>query len=344
MTKMQLLRFFIFFMIIIFVFIGLNDFFSMKTNYDVERIRWFNKQPRNSLDVVLVGASGIYRFWSTMDAWHDYGIVSSPWSTSGMPFPATKYVIEEVLKDQSPDLLVIDYRNLRNKDNLKPGFIRKVTDNMPLSVNRFNAINALLDFAHIDSDHSEYYFSFLLYHSRWEQGLTSDDFGFKMNEYCGTTVDNKVYFKITPLKETKPTVDRLPLDSDMERSLIDLLEYCKQNDLTVLFVASPFEISQKERKILNSAQELIASYGFSYINFNDIYNQLDLDFSKDFYDSGHTNYYGMKKFTDYLSEHIKQNYQIPDRRGIEDYRSWNESYFRFSDKIEELKSNSEENG
>ncbi|WP_240516399.1 hypothetical protein [Brachyspira sp. G79] len=47
-----------------------------------------------------------------------------------------------------------------------------------------------------------------------------------------------------------------------------------------------------------------------------------MDFSKDFNDPNHLNYKGSAKFTRYLGKYLKENYDLPDRRGDPKYYSW----------------------
>ena len=58
----------------------------------------------------------------------------------------------------------------------------------------------------------------------------------------------------------------------------------------------------------------------SHLNY--YYMAMGLNFKEDFNDSSHLNYQGSCKFTDYLGKELKQMYDIPDRRGMEKWESW----------------------
>jgi len=49
---------------------------------------------------------------------------------------------------------------------------------------------------------------------------------------------------------------------------------------------------------------------------------MGLDFYTDFADHAHLNAQGAKKYTAHLAAYLKQNYELPDRRGQKGYESW----------------------
>ena len=57
-----------------------------------------------------------------------------------------------------------------------------------------------------------------------------------------------------------------------------------------------------------------------------MYEELGLDFDKDFYNSKHVNFIGAEKYTRYLTDYIAAHYGLPDHRDQEGYESWEEAY------------------
>ena len=53
---------------------------------------------------------------------------------------------------------------------------------------------------------------------------------------------------------------------------------------------------------------------------------MNLNFSTDFRDDDHLNYYGAQKITAHLGKYIKEHYDIPDRRLDPAYAKWNDDY------------------
>ena len=67
-------------------------------------------------------------------------------------------------------------------------------------------------------------------------------------------------------------------------------------------------------------------YGYPFINFNLLYDELDIDFARDFYNGSHMNTNGAVKFTRYLAAFLSEHYNLEDKRQNEEYSSWNASY------------------
>lgn len=95
--------------------------------------------------------------------------------------------------------------------------------------------------------------------------------------------------------------------------LTELLEFCKVQDVEVMFVLSPIAIITKESEAkYNTIGDIVSAYGYNFINTNDYYEEIGLDFSKDFYNTRHVNLFGAEKYTAFLEKYIKENYDLPD--------------------------------
>jgi len=338
----RLLRVIIFLIIFAVMFYNVHGVLGIRsTNGSVERINTFYEQPENSLDVVFVGASGLYRYWSTVNAWHDNGITSYLWSTPAQPATAAKYIMIDVLKTQSPKLFVIDARLFRGSlREISEGHIRHVTDNMPYSQNRIDAIDAMLDNSKLSESANRweyYYFGFSLYHSRWEEGLSPRDFTEKQSKTQGTLVDRHT-FRVTKLEAlSEPTDATAPVEPGMKEILDDLCSFCKDNNIPVLFITTPFNVTLEHRMKLNDVERIVTESGLKYIDFNDYFDEIGLDYTTDFYNDGHTNYSGMYKFTKYFSGYLTDNYTLSDYRSDPEYAYWDDAYIEYRRTFVELR-------
>jgi len=303
------------------------------------RIRAFYKQPKDSVDVVLIGASSLYRGWSSMVAWEDFGITSWAYATSAQPVTVKNYIIEDVEERQHPDLIVLDIRNYMNvpsPDNpAVSGAIRKVVDNMPFSKNRIDAINYSLDMIGIESDHNrlEWYFSFYTFHNRWESDLSRSDFGSKLNETQGTRVGKEI-FRVKPREE--PIIDKdqkADLAPYIRDNLENTINYVKEHDLNVVFLALPFEVKDSEQQKLNALFAMLDDSGLPYLNLTDQADEMGIDFATDFYDRKHLNYWGMRKATDYLAAYFIAHYGLEDHRGDSEYSRWDEAEGEYQEEL-----------
>ncbi|MDR2163604.1 MAG: hypothetical protein LBO70_06675, partial [Clostridiales Family XIII bacterium] len=299
------------------------------------RISSFYRQPEDTIDVVFIGASSMYRGWSSMMAWHEYGITSYAYATSAQPAAACQFIIKDVLKTQSPKVFVLDLRSYRGNpeptDRYITGAIRKVTDNMPFSRNRIDAIDYMLDSIGIETGNRnlDYYFSFLLYHNRWTEGREAFDIGRDIyNKTQGTRIGDEIFgvYDFPVDKLSKPTDKAAPLPEKIEENLTDLLNFLKESDTKATFLLLPCLVSENDRELFNTAESIIAKNGFSYLNLMDSTSEMGIDYKTDFYDKKHMNVYGMDKSTRFISEYLIREYGLSDHRGDPKYSLWDDAY------------------
>ena len=104
----KFLRFICFVLIASTVMFGLN--FALSTNSDKDgiHIRGYFKEPQNTVDVLLIGASEVYTGFNSPLAWEKYGFTSYGLSFAAMPGSLYKTVTQRALKTQTPKLVVFE--------------------------------------------------------------------------------------------------------------------------------------------------------------------------------------------------------------------------------------------
>ena len=291
---------------------------------DKTPIAYFHDEPKNSFDVVYIGASNVYRHFNPLLAYDLYGYKTGNLSSSSQPFAAVKYLINETKKNQSPQLYVIDIAKLVDDwDYFKETYIRKATDSMYFSKDRIDAINEILDYKGVEkSEYINYYFSFFLYHNRWKKIQEKNFVGTKMYKGYITDDENGTVSEISPQKAYKWNFSEGSLTEDNKQILLDLIGYIKENNLNVLFVIPKRYFNEKAMMGFNYATSIIEENELKVINFNTV-EDFDVDFSTDFLNSNHLNTYGATKYTLYFSKYLKENYDLPYQRENEDSNSWN---------------------
>ncbi len=288
----------------------------------------FYDEPDDSLDVVYVGASNAYAHFNAPLAYNLYGFTTGFMSTDSVPFTLIKYLIKEAKKYQNPKLYVVDIATLiYDYDGIEEGAIRKSIDSMKFSLNRIDAINDVLKATNTKKEECiNYYFSFLKYHNKWNE--------IDYSSYQNPVYLYKGYFfssytiAVEKQKEYIWNDDVVKLPKKNYNDLIKLIEYIKDEDTQVLFVIPKRFFNENDVKMLNYATNIIEESGLQLINFNKL-NDLDIDFSHDFYNYAHLNIFGATKYTLYFSKYLNDNYDLIDHRGDKKYNSWNDEYERF---------------
>lgn len=328
MNKRQALKAVVF--VLIFLFLLRSVTYMLRTNGTVKEIFvGFYAEPKDTIDVVMIGSSPVYPYYIAPKIWGEHGITCYPLSSNQQRPRAAVYLVEEALKTQSPGLFIFELRQYAYDESMMTenmAYTRGVTDNLKYSLNRFNLIN---DMVSNPSERYTYYFDIFKYHSNWKTIILPDQYtaflyerehplkGYELNTDV-VAGEGKDY---SSLSET------MQIPAEQEEMLYRLLDYLQENDLDALFLVSPMKMDGDMQKKFNYMEEIIAKYGYRYLNLNDYYEELDLDFATDFYDGGgHTNILGAEKCTEFLGRYLTEYYDFEDKRGDEKYDSWQTSY------------------
>lgn len=326
------------------VFAYVNKVFSMgDSDNNRKTFKAFYSEERNTIDMIYLGTSASNRYFVNPMAYNDEGISSFTVATMGMPIFLMPNLIEEIEKTQDPELYVIELRwTIKDKEGITDAHIRRVTDNMKLSFNKKAAVDKSFKYMNgskgklgdIGENGLEYYVPVIKYHGRLtQQTLVPGDFSLRAakNQTKGFVMSGKTTTQINQF-ESRLTEGYEPLSVIAETSLTELLDYCDTMDKEVLFVLSPYSVKKGQMPIFNTAMRMVKDRGYTVINFNtpEMYNELEIDWDKDFYDSTHVNYLGAEKYTAWMTQYIKKEYALKDHRGDERYDSWAKAYERYS--------------
>lgn len=343
---MKLRRFFkavIFVLLLVVTLTGLETLFLVGPFSNEERVgrdnhASFRAQKDNTLDVVYVGASNVYSFWQAPLAWDRCGLASQSYSNWSMPPAAIRYIIQECRKTQPNALYVVNINNFRAEGNSKVQHCHWSTDDMPLSADKLELVQALCEQNGYGLDEAiELLFPLLGFHSTWSD-LQSEDFvpqyanvgGAATNPNHFTTKNVRRDFeKCASLRASLQ--DYGPFDDSNFRrdSIDDLIAYCKRENVSILFVLQPQAITDPE--VLHHVDllcDVIRDAGMDMVDLRDPATT-GLNPNTDFWNPRHTNAHGSIKYTYYLAEYITAKYDIPDRRNDPDYASWNEVAERY---------------
>jgi len=311
--------------------------YIVRTNGDVKnRFAGFYAQEKNSIDVMMFGASPVGVSFAPGYMWKEYGFTSYPLSSNTQRPKAIKYLIEEAYKYQKPEVVVIELRMFTYEDEVlatDEAHTREVTDNMRYSWQRIKTVNALTD--QLD-DKVSYYFDIMKFHSNWTMLLIPEELQkvtyakedlHKGFEYPDTIMyhRNRVVFD---------TEETLPIPMEQELVLRDLLEFLEDNNQKALFVVAPQEDKEDYHKQMNYMKAIIEEAGFQYVNIIEHFDELDFCYATDLLDGSHTNTLGAKKASDFLGKYLVENYELTDKRNKPGYEDWDASAEAFEKEYE----------
>lgn len=330
----------------------LQEFILCHSDHNRERIKGFYLEDKDSLDVVFIGASEVYAGFSSAYAYKRFGFTSYPFATQSNIISSYKSQIKTIIERQHPKLLVIEINGALYGDNKQlenEANFRNYVDNIPLDSNKVQIVK---DYA--PENELEYYLPIVKYHSVWNDwpsGLhwslsTMQDALRGHNLLKGSKNKTEIYKpeeKVYNI-ELKNNNKKKDLTEKSESYLRDMLEYCKSENITnIVFTRFPHVVSKKhlgrfERG--NAAGEIIAEYGYDFLNFEKDFVDTGLDTSHDFYNVDHLNVYGQQKFTEYLGNILCERYGVTKSELTDSQKAqWDETaryydaYYKFGDAV-----------
>lgn len=288
-----------------------------RVDHNTLRIEGFYQEEKNTIDVVLFGASEVFTGYAPGYAYEQFGYTSYPYAIDANYTGLFINQIEEVLTRQKPKCILIEtsgYANPINEEDSATALatLRKWTDVMPLSLNKIRTISQ-----NVNSDKLSYYFPFILYHGDLSNLKGSLVRFSQRNRGC-------TYLKgITSTNQQSPCSGIMDVSDDNEctamsehdtQIFLDLLEYCKTLDCKVIFVRFPHRITVESGygrfKVQNQIETLARQNGFDFIHLDKKFQDLDLSPNEDFYGDSHLNVNGQIKLTTYIGTLLQQQYQI----------------------------------
>ncbi|MBR6514973.1 MAG: hypothetical protein IKT46_09100 [Clostridia bacterium] len=283
------------------------------------------KEQEDSIDLMFVGSSMAYcdiipaRIYQNTG--HTTYVVSAPYM---MPDTAY-YYLKEALKTQSPEVVMVEATSFFFSIN-EADYYKVNIGYMPYSLNRLEATL----FAAPNKEKLGLLFPLFNYHERWEQ--------YSLREHISPRPDavSDIMAGYTYLGTAQPQNKRyhrsfLYTEEEYERGIKymnKIIDLCKDNDIELEFFIVPaceYVSPELTDKLREEAGEIKVT------NFNDSFGELGLDFKTDFYDKRHVNFKGAVKFTDYLSEYITKNYELPSNS--HDQELWKERVKHINEKL-----------
>ena len=289
------------------------------------------------IDVFFIGASHIFYGINPMEIWNETGISGYNLTTHQQPLWSSKLLLQYALQKQDPDLIVLDVLMATNFSRPLLGtdqgtnMTHLALDPVPLSPQK---IRGVLSTDSI-TEKGEILFPIILNHSRLQQGLLSyDDFHFfsgdRSHPMKGYNYTENIISYERPETVPDSTHD---LPDGMEEILIDFIRFCKDENLPLLLIKTPLVGNEELYEQINYIGTIAAEYDVPFLDFNHLYDELEINFQTDFADSGHLNVCGADKVSRYLAGYLDEHYDLPDHRGDPAYSSWTDSADHFANLI-----------
>lgn len=312
---------------VLVTFYFLSTILKFKSAHGIDQLEGIYWQPEQTIEVAVLGTSHVHCGVNTGLLWDKYGIAAYDYSGAEQPLWMTYFYLKELYKYQTPEVVVLDlYAPARFKEDYQYDWIGENIYGMKFSLNKLEMLWVSVE----PGKMGQYFPSFRVYHSRYGD-LEEEDFNsFFWNEqeqeaFKGYTP----YWKIRP--QTQPQLEELDeteadgLTMKSEKYLRKIIDYTKEKGSKLMLVVIPYAETEGDRQTYREIDKIAEEKGITFIDYNDYYDEIGLDFHKDFNDESHLNYWGSCKFSDYLGSIVAEYEGVADLRGKEEYTSWDDN-------------------
>lgn len=270
--------------------------------------RGFYGEPKNSIDVVILGDSNAYSACSPMYIWNKYGIPTYVAAEGFQNVTGASNLLDEVLTCQKPKLVVFDVNMLwTGKTTLK-----KVENNLK------NVAYKYLPLAQ--------------YHNRWKTMDVKDMFGAKEYTYRSASRGQYLSMDVRPFtgqSKMTPTDDEEAIPEVSKVLLERLIAKCNDNGIKIMFMETPTAKSWNYARH-NAMVKYAKEKKINFVDMNTLDGEYAVDWNTDTRDGGrHLNCEGAEKVSAYLGKYISEKYSFKDKRKSEKYADWNNDYMNY---------------
>lgn len=304
-----------------------------KSPHGIDQLEGIYWQPEQTVDVAAMGTSHVHCGINTGLLWENYGITAYDYSGAEQPLWMTYYYLKELYKYQTPKVIVLDlYGPARFKEDYQYDWMGENVYGMKFSLNKLEMLLVSVEFDKI----SHYFPSFRRYHNRYDD-LGQDDFeSFFWNEKGWQSFKGYTpYWNVRKQEQPEISVEEASgLSEKSEKYLRKIISYTKEKGSQLVLTVIPYVMTQEDKKTYNRIQEIAEEENVTFINYNEYYEEMGLDFETDFNDESHLNYWGSCKFTDYLGSFLSDLQGVKDHRGQEGYESWSENAALIKEELE----------
>ncbi len=277
----------------------------------------------DSVDVLFLGSSIMYFDTSPAVLWNDYGIASYDLGSAAQSLWLTYYYLKEALEYQNPKVIGVECYQLMEEDEYGSHTSQiKSLSGMKWSKNKWDAIQVSVP----EEDRVEMILGFPSYHNRYSNLSKTDFLKFPWNveqHYLKGAMSFQAGKKVYPNNELTDTQVIGTINPKVEEYYRKIIALAKENNSALFFYTMPRHyLSESDVALVNAAKKIAEENDVLFLEIYRKQEELGIDYSTDTVDGQHLNASGAEKVTKYLGEFLKSNYDIPDRTGEADYKSW----------------------
>lgn len=309
------LRVIAFLLVAALIYGALSRILAVNDPTEQQYIRSFHQEPKNSIDVMILGASETFTDYCAPLAWQHAGFTSYPLAVSAAQGTIYPSMLREAARCQSPSVYIVEVNGFLytadEREQLADAAQHKWFDTLPLSAEKIAAIRESIP----AGERSAYYLPMLKYHENWKGGALLRE---SLQQQKAVRSVGYSYTKpFLSLSSFLIETDEIPvrqqeLDAFNEQSLRTFCETAKALGLeNVLFARFPHRtVIENGDAVFAKLEAIVQAYGYDFVNFDTQLDDIGLDPLMDFANAEHLNVLGAEKFTPYLADYLTAHYNL----------------------------------
>lgn len=309
-------------------FLCFHSFFSFKDGDGSYVMKTFYELEDNTVDVLVLGTSHAFEGINPAILWDDLGVTSYDLCGAMAPMWNSYYYLEEALKSQSPQLVILEAFSLvpTFEDDEDASKYIKNTFGLKPSGTKLEAIKETTG-----EEWVSYGLAYIQYHNRYSELSDIDFYPYRNDEpLFSSWLGYGRNYSILPFEDR--TFDNhymyLDLREKEEEYYRKIIGLCQEKEIPILIMAVPYGgYSGIDMSFLNSGAMIAEELGVPFVDFNLYREAIGLDASTDFADYNHLSYVGSDRFSHYLAKFLDSNFELVSHDKTDTrYARWNRAY------------------
>lgn len=285
--------------------------------------------PENTMDVVFLGTSHVYCDIYPSILWRDYGVAGFDMAVSGQDRMSAYYSLKELLKTQSPKIVLVDLFALHFDGQVDHANEYRNLMGMKYSKNMLDHVKSYD--ANPNVNRVDYLLRFPIIHTRYKE-LTKYDFVQYGPSVYGKGED--IYFENRAWNEGdeqaySKTTEVAELSESELQWLEDLKKLSKDYGFELGFTILPTNADDALQARWNAVKLWTDENNIPLYDFNQQREAIGITNQGDYLDAGHLNAFGAEKMSRYLYDTVLSPAGVENHKGDERYQSWEDNLKRF---------------
>lgn len=303
-------------------FVLINHVFVTPLVAGVLQFQNYKKKENKFTNVLFMGGSTMSCNFELTELWKNYGIAGFCGGSGSASIEDTYYRLRILQKIHPVKNVVVEVAGARFKNEY--GDIEQKLNNIsgiPFCIDKIRYIWSACD----PKERFNYLLAIPNFHDKWKclskyNFLRSSELG-DSDKGTWTVMHDNLYKPI--LVDACRFTNYEFLDEKQEYYLRKIIEYCNDNNLSLVFIKSIDAARWQNQAIWNTVSQIAEEENIPFLDFNYLDEEIGIQPEDFYYDDRHLTVTGARKNIPYLTNFMNSYFELQNMKDNPDYNSWN---------------------